>query len=78
MSDLKHLTCCCCGSYTTGRQWHDRDTGYGLCDRCAVSIYNHWIFGRQRERRYFARKYGQAGFHHSINSPYSPATLGLE
>lgn len=32
--DIQHLICCCCGAETRGRQWHNRDTGYGLCDRC--------------------------------------------
>lgn len=31
---LIDLECCCCGSSTTGRQWWNRDTGYGLCDDC--------------------------------------------
>ena len=35
MSDkTEFLTCCCCGNGTHGRQWHDRDTGYGLCTDC--------------------------------------------
>lgn len=32
------LECCCCGNGARGRQWHNRDTGYGLCGRCATSI----------------------------------------
>lgn len=31
----RRLTCCCCGESTIGRQWWDRDTGYGICNRCA-------------------------------------------
>lgn len=31
---IKTLTCNCCGNYTKGRQWFNRDTGYGLCLRC--------------------------------------------
>ena len=31
---MKRLICCCCGGSTTGRQWHNRDTGYGLCVSC--------------------------------------------
>lgn len=30
------LYCCCCGGVTYGRQWPNRDTGYGLCDGCIV------------------------------------------
>lgn len=31
---IRDLTCCCCGSWTRGRQWWNRDTGFGLCDDC--------------------------------------------
>ena len=31
------LTCCCCGNSTLGRQWWNRDTGYGLCARCSIT-----------------------------------------
>lgn len=34
---LETLICCCCGRYTKGRQWWNRDTGYGLCDDCIES-----------------------------------------
>ena len=30
----KTLICCCCGMYTKGRQWWNRDNGYGICPRC--------------------------------------------
>ena len=33
-SPIITLTCCCCGDYTQGRQWWNRDTGYGLCTGC--------------------------------------------
>ena len=35
----RRLTCCCCGQTAIGRQWWNRDTGYGLCMRCS----NDWI-----------------------------------
>jgi len=31
---IKLLICCCCGNGTRGRQWWNRDTGYGLCTQC--------------------------------------------
>lgn len=34
MKNPVHLECCCCGGYAPGRQWHNRDTGYGLCADC--------------------------------------------
>ena len=30
----KFLTCACCGERARGRQWWNRDTGYGVCSRC--------------------------------------------
>jgi hypothetical protein len=31
---VKTLICCCCGMSTKGRQWWNRDTGYGICGSC--------------------------------------------
>lgn len=31
---VRRLVCCCCGSETRGRQWHNRDTGFGCCPAC--------------------------------------------
>lgn len=31
--------CSCCGAYAGAfEQWHNRDTGYGLCGKCAKWI----------------------------------------
>ena len=35
---IHNLTCAVCGSYTKGRQWHNRDTGYGVCTDCITWI----------------------------------------
>jgi hypothetical protein len=32
------LLCSCCGAETRGRQWHNRDTGYGLCVSCIQAL----------------------------------------
>lgn len=55
---LKTLTCCCCGSGTKGRQWWNRDTGYGLCDDCIeyCSVHTVPVGGT-------ARSYGVRGVH---------------
>lgn len=36
-----HMTCCCCGDYA-GRfeQWHNRDSGYGICATCVDWLRN--------------------------------------
>lgn len=31
---IRELACCCCGGIAHGRQWHNRDTGYGICIAC--------------------------------------------
>lgn len=51
------LTCCCCGSYTTGRQWHNRDTGYGLCQSCAS-----WMKTNTSPED-MTKCYGKEGYH---------------
>ena len=30
----QRLTCCCCGDIAVGRQWWNRDKGFGLCTNC--------------------------------------------
>ncbi len=32
---VRWLSCACCGESVRGRQWWNRDTGYGVCKRCA-------------------------------------------
>lgn len=34
LQPIVRLECCCCGDSTMGRQWFNRDTGYGLCVSC--------------------------------------------
>ena len=35
---IRRLICCVCGSEARGRQWHNRDTGFGLCPSCGDFI----------------------------------------
>jgi len=35
---VRRLICSCCGAETHGRQWHNRDTGYGLCEACDLRV----------------------------------------
>lgn len=30
----RSLTCSCCGALTSGVQYHNKDTGFGLCNQC--------------------------------------------
>lgn len=63
---VRHLTCCVCGDYA-GRwqQWHNRDTGFGVCTRCIA-----WLRsprpsdGLPRESEdEIGRLYGRQGVH---------------
>lgn len=54
------LTCACCGNGTRGRQWWNRDTGYGLCPRCAA-----WIETRETPEA-MQECYGRKGYHYAI------------
>jgi len=65
---LHHLTCCVCGD-DGGRfeQWHNRDTGYGLCAAC-----RDWLTtpdprdGRIRcDAAEMLDLYGEAGRHYA-------------
>lgn len=62
----RHLTCSCCGE-SAGRweQFHNRDTGYGICARCVV-----WIKGRspRESEEEFCRTYGVPGVNYALPS----------
>ena len=61
LTPVRTLTCCCCGESTKGRQWHNRDTGFGLCESCAT-----WIEGRGTGSEEMRSLYGEAGIHYNI------------
>ena len=56
--NLVELTCCCCGSGMKGRQWHNRDQGYGLCVKCA-----DWIKDGRETKEEMQSAYGSNGIH---------------
>ncbi len=59
----RDLVCCCCGVYTKGRQWHNRDNGYGICPVCAgEQIIEE---GAETMQSYYGRK----GYHYDIIEP---------
>ncbi len=62
---LKLFYCACCGSQTHGRQWWNRDTGFGLCLKC----HDH-ISAKQGEEytpEQIERTYGKKGYHCAID-----------
>lgn len=57
---VRPLQCCCCGAALRGRQWFNRDTGYGICDRCADDEAARSDPADMRSR------YGVAGVHYKV------------
>ncbi len=60
ISPIKNLVCSCCGEYIRGRQWHNRDTGYGL-GSCCVDYCR-----RNTSEAEFVQTYGVDGFHFNV------------
>ncbi len=56
------LECCCCGGGLKGRQWHNRDDGYGLCPNCI-----DYCAEREPTVEAFERCYGLRGIHFDIS-----------
>jgi len=62
LKPVKRLICSCCGTYTTGRQWFNRDSGYGLCETCA-----DWIAKRESPAA-MESAYGKRGIHYAVKA----------
>ncbi len=56
----RSLQCACCGETTKGRQWWNRDTGWGVCPKCF-----QWIASKEGQEE-AERSYGKPGVHHSL------------
>jgi len=56
-------TCAICGNEAHGKQWWNRDKGYGLCLDCAAK----WIMKYDIDE--FIRSYGHPGTHWGRNNP---------
>lgn len=61
LSPVVWLTCCCCGDGARGRQWHNRDDGYGLCATCVPYC------KRNETPESFEACYGVEGVHYNVN-----------
>lgn len=60
MDKIKSLVCCCCGEQAIGRQWFNRDIGYGLCPNCIS-------FCRDKSTKEEMKScYGIEGIHYNI------------
>lgn len=58
---VQALECCCCGGGTRGRQWWNRDTDYGICERCVQDCRDRGE-SEQQIRDY----YGVRGVHYDL------------
>lgn len=59
---VQRMLCPCCGGVTRGRQWHNRDIGYGLCVSCIDFCH------RNETPERFQSLYGVRGVHFDIPS----------
>lgn len=67
----ERLTCCCCGSATRGRQWPNRDTGYGICRKCV-----EWLRSDGMSDEEVIDLYGHDGLHWGVTSEELTEALG--
>ncbi len=58
---IRELGCCCCGNSTKGRQWWNRDTGYGICPSCIEYVRKHGETDAE-----IRENYGIAGIHYGV------------
>jgi hypothetical protein len=59
---VRELGCNCCGGYTRGRQWWNRDSGYGMCVECIAYVRKQGM-GEDEIREY----YGVEGIHWGVD-----------
>lgn len=58
---IRWQSCAICGEQTRGRQWHNRDTGFGVCLKCVEQ--HRGVPGLWDE---FASCYGVRGIHFDV------------
>lgn len=70
----RRLLCACCGAVAgTWQQWHNQDTGYGLCASCADWIIERDLRKPEEWRTDMARTYGEPGVHRPAGPKYEAA-----
>lgn len=72
MNKMKQKRCACCGD-DAGRweQWHNQDTGFGICRKCVDWIMTRLVFGRPNPDGApleFCRTYGLPGQHYEART----------
>lgn len=63
------LICSCCGGSAKGRQWYNRDEGFGLCNGCIDFV------GRGISDEMFKSAYGVRGVHYDVERGIEAAAL---
>jgi hypothetical protein len=57
---MRRLECCCCGGLALAvKHWWNRDTGFGLCGKCANMIKARKDYDPEE----FTQNYGHEGVH---------------
>lgn len=69
LSPIRTLECCVCGSEARGRQWYNRDKGYGICTKCV-----EWASKRESPEE-MQEYYGTPNVHYFLPIPESPWTV---
>lgn len=65
MTHTRQLACCCCGGGAIGRQWWNRDHGFGLCANCV-----DYCVGDDLPLGVTTESYGVRGFHFDTENPF--------
>ncbi len=60
MSKIRNLTCCCCSEPTQGRQWWNRDSGFGVCKNCIERAF------KNESEEELENMFGKRGYHYLI------------
>lgn len=71
----RRLACACCGAETWGRPWANRDTGYGVCLRCADAQAARYGEGGPTDEplaQTTYRLYGRRGVHFGVPEGGTP------
>lgn len=65
---IRALRCCCCNERTRGRQWCDRNAGYGICLACVELARARYAVDPKRGKSEdgIRRRYGLEGVHWNL------------
>lgn len=64
LGPVRSLNCNCCGAMTHGRQWWNRDTGYGMCVDCI-----DFVRKKGMSEAEIQNLYGIEGVHWGVKEP---------